>query len=60
MSQSGIDFRDEKKVIYQEREKKKSCIKMSKLNPHADIKLQRKNSLDISGMLVGHTTAICQ
>ena len=23
MSQSGIDFRDEKKVIYQEREKKK-------------------------------------
>ena len=30
-----------KKVIYLVGEKKKSCIKMSKLNPHADIKLQR-------------------
>lgn len=41
MNQRGIDIRDKKKVIYLEGEKKKSCIKMSKLNPHADIKLQR-------------------
>ena len=40
MNQRGIDIRDKKSDLFRRREKK-SCIKMSKLNPHADIKLQR-------------------